>query len=91
MKLINIKTIECPVWENDEMTDATEPRVLLVFSDAKTLNGLRAGKARIGSLFLHKGITQEQAEEALSYDDDYSDRVEFIEKPDSDFYKAVLK
>jgi len=73
------------------MTDATEPRVLVVFKESKTLNGLATGASKIGSLFLHKGITLEEAEAALPVDDDYSDRVELVAKPGSDFYKAVLK
>ena len=91
MKLHAIKIVDCPVWENDEMTDATEPRVLVVFKEAKTLNGLATGTSKIGSLFLHKGITLEEAEAALPADDDYSDRVEFVAKEGSDFFKAVLK
>ena len=91
MKIHAIKLVDCPVWVDDQMTDETEPRVLVVFKESKTLNGLETGSSKIGSLFLHKNITLEQAEAALPIDEDYSDRVELIAKEDSKFYKAVLK
>ena len=90
MKLHAIKLVDCPVWEDDQMTGETEPRVLVVFKESKTLNGLETGTSKIGSLFLHKGITLEQAEAALPTNDDYSDRVKLVEKESSNFYKAVL-
>ena len=81
---------EVPVWENDVMTDVKEPRTLVVF--VRETNGLGGLKtyAQFGSLLLNQGVTVEQATNSLTKED-YSDEVEFVEKPDSKFFKAVLR
>lgn len=90
MKLHAIKLVECPVWVDDQPTDEKEPRVLVVFRNVKSLNGLEVGGAQFGSLFLHRDVTLEEAEAALPTDADYSKQVKFVEKEGSDFFKAVL-
>jgi hypothetical protein len=42
-------------------------------------------------MFLNKGVTLEKAQVALPVDDDYSKEVTFVAKPDSTFFRAVLR
>lgn len=90
MKIRKMQIVQCPVWENDQKTDALEPRVLVVFEQVLTLRGV-ADVKRIGSMFLNKGVTLEQAQVALPADDDYSKEIVFLPKPDSTFFRAVLR
>ena len=81
---------EVPVWENDVMTDVKEPRTLVVFvRETTALGGLKT-IAQFGSLLLNQGVTVEQATNSLTKED-YSDEVDFVPKPDSKFFKAVLR
>jgi hypothetical protein len=84
-----IKEVECPVWANDAMTGEFETRVLVVFRKDKSLNGLACGAA-YASLFMQAVHTLDVVVNALPMDDDYSDRVDFVAKPDSPHFKAVL-
>jgi len=90
MKIRKMQIVEVPVWENDQMTDAKEPRVLVVFENTTTLRGVK-DVIQIGSMFLNKGVTLEKAQVALPVDDDYSKEVVFVPKPDSTFFRAVLR
>jgi hypothetical protein len=91
MKIRKIQECQVPVWENNQATDATEARVLVVFADtAVGMNGLKTF-TRIGSMFLDAGVTLAQAQEKLDLDADYSDDIEFVAKPDSNFFRAVLR
>lgn len=90
MKIRKMQVVQCPVWENDQKTDALEPRVLVVFEQTLTLRGV-ADTKRIGSMFLNRGVTLEEAQVALPVDDDYSKEVVFLPKPDSTFFRAVLR
>ena len=90
MKIRAIKVVETPIWENNVRTEATEPRVLVVFQDTATWLGLK-GDTRIGSMFLDSGVTLAQAQEKLDLDADYSKQIEFVAKPDSTFFRAVIK
>jgi hypothetical protein len=84
-----IKTVECPVWADDKMTGEFEPRVLVVFRKDKELNGLACGSS-YASLFMKSEHTLEAVQTALPMGDDYSDRVAFEAKPDSNYFKAVI-
>jgi hypothetical protein len=89
VKLHKIMECEVPVWENDVMTDVKEPRTLVVFvRETTALGGLKT-VAQFGSLLLDRGVTVEQATTALTKDN-YADEVEFVEVPDSKFYKVRL-
>lgn len=82
-------TCERHVWENGVMTDVKEPRTLAVFvREVSAMGGLKT-VVQFGSLILDRGVTVEQATAALNKAD-YSDEIEFVAKPDSDFYKVVL-
>jgi hypothetical protein len=85
-----ILEVEVPIWENDVMTDVKEPRVLVCFKRTATLNGVKTYN-EMGSMFLDRGVTLAQAIEALPVDTDYSDSVDFVNKNEKNFYKAVLK
>ena len=90
IKVYKIMECEVPVWENDVMTDVKEPRTLVVFvREVVALHGL-ATTAQFGSLLLNKGVTVEQATNSLTQED-YSEEVDFLPKPDSKFFKAVLR
>lgn len=84
-----IKETQCPVWADDKMTGAYETRVLVVFKKDKVLNGLACGTA-YASIFMLPQYTLEQVETALPIDVDYSKKVEFVAKPDSTYFKAVI-
>jgi hypothetical protein len=84
-----IKETQCPVWENDAMTGAYETRVLVVFRKDKELNGLSCGTA-LASIFMLPQYTLEQVQTALPLDVDYAKKVEFVAKPDSKYFKAVI-
>jgi hypothetical protein len=90
MKIKQIKLVDCPVWVDNVMTTDTEPRVLVVFTEVKSINGLASGSGRTGSLFLHKQITLAEAEAALPLDEDFTGRIAFEAKPDSPYFKAVI-
>ncbi len=90
MKIKQIKLVDCPVWVDNKMTDEKEPRVMVVFTDVKSINGLASGSANVGSLFLHRDVTLEQAQEALPMDEDFTGRIVFQAKPDSPYFKAVI-
>ena len=90
MKIRAIKNVEVPIWENNLPTDNKETRVLVVFESVATWLGLK-GQTRIGSMFLDAGITLEQAQAKLDLDADYSKQIEFVAKPDSTFFRAVIK
>lgn len=90
MKIRAIKNVEVPIWENNLPTDNKETRVLVVFESVATWLGLK-GQTRIGSMFLDAGITLEQANAKLDLDADYSKQIEFVAKPDSNFFRAVIK
>jgi hypothetical protein len=84
-----IKVVDCPVWANDSMTGEFEPRVLVVFRKDKELNGLACGSS-YASLFMKSEYTLEQVQAALPTDADYSKKVAFEAKPDSNYFKAVI-
>jgi hypothetical protein len=90
MKIRKIQECQVPVWENNQPTDNKETRVLVVFQDTATWLGLK-GDTRIGSMFLDSGVTLAQAQEKLDLDADYSKQIEFVAKPDSTFFRAVIK
>lgn len=91
MKIRKIQEVEVPVWKDNQPTDAKEPRVLVVFEDVTTgLGGLKTF-TRIGSMFLDATVTLAQAQEKLDVNHDWSDEVEFVAKPDSNFFRAVLR
>lgn len=82
--------IERHVWENNVMTDVKEPRTLAVFVREVTAMGGLKTVVQFGSLILDRGVTVEQATKALNKED-YSDEIEFVAKPDSNFYNVVLR
>lgn len=84
-----IKLVDCPVWENDAMTGATEPRVLVVFRKDKELNGLACGSS-YASLFMKSDYSLEVVQTALPMDADYSKKIAFEAKPDSTYFKAII-
>ena len=81
--------IERHIWENNVMTDVKEPRTLAVFVREVTAMGGLKTVVQFGSLILDRGVTVEQATKALNKED-YSDEIEFVAKPDSNFYNVVL-
>ena len=91
MKIRKIQEVEVPVWVNNLPTETKEARVLVVFEDVTVgLGGLKT-YTRIGSMFLDATVTLAQAQEKLDVTADWSKDVMFVEKPDSNFFRAVLR
>lgn len=90
LKIRKITAVDCPVWENGEMTNEKESRVMVVFEEQGMLNGLAAGGMKVGTLFMAREVTLEQAETALPLDFDYSGSVRLVQREGSTWYKAVI-
>ena len=86
-----ILEVQVPVWENNVMTDAKEPRVMVVFKRQKSALGGLKTFTEFGRMFLDRGITLDQAQSALAADADYSDTVDLVDRDENGFYRAVLK
>lgn len=92
IKFMKTFTCEVPVRDADgNATDEKRTAVKALFSKAtKGLGGLKNSYA-YGSLFLDEGVTEEEANEVLDVDADYSDEVRFLAIEGSKWFNVVLK
>jgi hypothetical protein len=91
IKFMKTFTCDVPVFENGEPTGERTIAVKAMFvTETVAVGGLKTQRI-YGSLFLDSDITEEQANEILSADKDYSNELTFLPIEDSTFYKVVLK
>lgn len=87
IKFVKTFVVNFPVWVDGVKTDATEPRIKVLFKEDRTFNGLP--KVVYGSAVTLATLSQAEVEAMWDAETDYSQHLKMLDVEGSDFGKVV--
>ena len=87
MKFVKTFVVNFPVWVDGVKTDATEPRIKVLFKEDRTFNGLP--KVVYGSAVTMPTLTKAEVDAMWDTETDYSKHLKMVDVEGSDFGKVV--
>jgi hypothetical protein len=87
MKFVKTFVVNFPVWVDGVKTDATEPRIKVLFKEEREFNGLR--KVVYGSAVTLATLSQAEVDAMWDTETDYAQHLKMLDVEGSDFGKVV--
>lgn len=87
IKFVKTFVVNFPVWVDGVKTDATEPRIKVLFKEDRTFNGLP--KVVYGSAVTLATLSQAEVDAMWDTETDYSQHLKMLDVEGSDFGKVV--
>lgn len=87
IKFVKTFVVNFPVWVDGVKTDATEPRIKVLFVEVREFNGLR--KPVYGSAVTMPTLSQAEVDAMWDTETDYSQHLKMLDVEGSDFGKVV--
>jgi hypothetical protein len=87
IKFVKTFVVNFPVWVDGVKTDATEPRIKVLFKEDRTFNGLP--KLVYGSAVTLATLSQAEVEAMWDTETDYAQHLKMLDVEGSDFGKVV--
>lgn len=87
IKFVKTFVVNFPVWVDGTKTDATEPRIKVLFKEEREFNGLR--KVVYGSAVTLATLNQAEVDAMWDTETDYAEHLKMLDVEGSDFGKVV--